>query len=43
MIGALCSLIGIDYDIALEAIRKCVPQKLLEVNEKALSLGYKKY
>lgn len=42
MIGALCALIGIEYEVALEAVRKCVPQKLLEVNEKALKLGYKK-
>ena len=40
MIGALCALIGIDYEVALEAIRRCVPQRLLEVNEKALKLGY---
>ncbi|MBO5776363.1 MAG: 2-oxoacid:acceptor oxidoreductase family protein, partial [Clostridia bacterium] len=41
MIGALCSLIGIEYEIALEAVRRCVPQKLLEVNERALNMGYK--
>lgn len=41
MIGALCSLIGIEYDIVLEAVRRCVPQKLLEVNERALNMGYK--
>ncbi len=40
MIGALCALIGIEFDVANEAIRKCVPPKLLEVNEKALRLGY---
>lgn len=40
MIGALCSLIGIDFDIALEAVRRSVPSKLLAVNEKALKLGY---
>ncbi len=42
MIGALCALIGIDYEIALEAVQRCVPKKLLEVNEKALKLGYYK-
>ena len=41
MIGALCSLIGIEYDTVLEAVRRCVPQKLLEVNERALNMGYK--
>jgi len=40
MIGALCALIGINFDVALEAVRRCVPQKLLAVNEKALNLGY---
>ena len=40
MIGALCSLIGIDFDTALEAVRRSVPSKLLAVNEKALKLGY---
>ena len=40
MIGALCALIGIEFNVALEAVRKCVPQKLLAVNEKALELGY---
>ena len=40
MIGALCALIGISFDVALEAVHKCVPQKLLTVNEKALELGY---
>ena len=40
MIGALCSLIGIEFDVAIEAVRRCVPQKLLTVNEKALELGY---
>ncbi len=40
MIGALCALIGTPFDVAIEAVRKCVPQKLLAVNEKALELGY---
>lgn len=42
MIGALCSLIGIDFDVALEAVRRCVPAKLIAVNEVALKLGYNK-
>lgn len=40
MIGALCALVGIEFAVALEAVRRCVPQKLLAVNEKALELGY---
>ncbi len=40
MIGALCALIGIDFEIALKAVQRCVPQKLLEINERALKLGY---
>ena len=41
MIGALCAIEGVDYDVALEAVRRSVPAKLLSVNEKALELGYK--
>lgn len=41
MIGALCAIEGVDYDVALEAVRRSVPAKLLFVNEKALELGYK--
>lgn len=41
MIGALCAIEGVDYDVALEAVRRSVPAKLLAVNEKALEAGYK--
>lgn len=41
MIGALCAIEGVEYDVALEAVRRSVPAKLLSVNEKALELGYK--
>lgn len=41
MIGALCAIEGVDYYVALEAVRRSVPAKLLSVNEKALELGYK--
>lgn len=41
MIGALCAIEGVDYEVALEAVRRSVPAKLLSVNEKALELGYK--
>ena len=41
MIGALCAIEGVDYDVALEAVRRSVPAKLLSINEKALELGYK--
>lgn len=40
MIGALCALVGIPYDVAEKAIERCVPARLLEVNIKALKLGY---
>lgn len=40
MIGALCALIGIPYEVAEKAIERCVPARLLEVNIKALKLGY---
>ena len=41
MIGALCAIEGVKYEVALEAVRRSVPAKLLSVNEKALELGYK--
>ena len=41
MIGALCAIEGVNYEVALEAVRRSVPAKLLSVNEKALELGYK--
>jgi indolepyruvate ferredoxin oxidoreductase beta subunit len=40
MIGALCALIGISYEVAEKAIERCVPARLLEINIKALKLGY---
>ena len=41
MIGALCAIEGVKYEVALEAVRRSVPAKLLAVNEKALEAGYK--
>lgn len=41
MIGALCAIEGVNYEVALEAVRRSVPAKLLSVNEKALEAGYK--
>ncbi len=41
MIGALCAIEGVKYEVALEAVRRSVPAKLLAVNEKALVAGYK--
>ena len=41
MIGALCAIEGVKYEVALEAVRRSVPAKLLSVNEKALEAGYK--
>lgn len=41
MIGALCAIEGVKYEVALEAVRRSVPAKLLAVNERALEAGYK--
>lgn len=41
MLGALMKLMGIDYAVAEEAVTASVPQKVLEINKKALALGYK--
>ncbi len=40
MIGALTRLIGVSEESGLQAVERCVPQKLLEINRKAYNFGY---
>lgn len=40
MLGALTRIMNAPYDVAEAAMEKFVPAKFLEVNRKALSLGY---
>ncbi len=40
LLGIAAKQLGLDYDECLAAIRATVPQKTIEVNEKAFALGY---
>lgn len=40
MLGALCSALGLDKDLMITAVEKCVPARYKEMNIKALELGF---
>ncbi len=40
MLGALCRLCGFDREKMTKAIADCVPEKFMELNLKAFSIGY---
>lgn len=40
ILGAMAKQIGLDFDIILEALKEVVPEKIFEINKKALLLGY---
>lgn len=40
MLGALCKILGFEYDVMREAVIKSVPPKFMELNAKAFELGY---
>ena len=40
MLGALCSVLGLDFDKMKEACRLSVPEKFAAMNLAALQLGY---
>jgi len=40
MIGAFTKIMGLDKDLMKKALLSSIPQKLIEVNEKAFDLGY---
>lgn len=40
MIGALVKKAGMDYSVALAALKNCIPKKLTDVNIKAFEYGY---
>lgn len=40
LLGIAAKQLGLDYDECLDAIRATVPQKTVEVNERAFGLGY---
>lgn len=40
MLGALSKMLDYEYEIMAKAVEACVPQKSLEINQKALLLGY---
>lgn len=42
MVGAMCRLLKLDYDLMVKAVTQSVPAKFLELNLTALSLGYEK-
>ncbi len=43
LIGALAKDMDIEKEVWLSALEKCVPEKFLELNQKAFELGYNSY